>query len=268
MKERMGAPQGSGRRGRLIPLALLLTSTAALHFVTGSSATGPTIEAAEGGGGYLWRPSSATVGPGGTVTFKSASGVVPHGVTWTGGPERPSCSGVPIDQEKTAWSGECAFAQPGTYDFVCYVHPVEMKGTITVSSAESPSSPAPSPGGATESPLRGRASRALRLARSQRGTSVRGSVDLSPVSAGGRLEVLLLARRASLSAAGHSARKRVGRLVRSPLRAGRVSFSVSLRGPARRALRREGKLRLKVKVIVMPPGRAALTLTRGVSLHA
>jgi hypothetical protein len=92
-------------------------------------------------------------------------------------------------------------------------------------------------------------------------------VNLSQASAGGRLEVLLLARRASLSAAGSSAMSNVGRVVRTALKAGRVSFTVPLKSVARRALRSQEKLSLKVKVRVMPPGRAVLTLTRGVVLH-
>src|SRR6478735_3923108 len=106
-----------------LPLALLLGCALALPFAAGSSADVPAIEAAgPGGSGYFWKPSTATVGIGGTVSFKNGSGVVPHGVTWTGGPEKPSCSGVPVEQEKTSWNGTCTFAQAGTYAFVCTVH--------------------------------------------------------------------------------------------------------------------------------------------------
>src|SRR6476620_11283237 len=75
------------RRLRRLPLALLLGLMFALPFAAGSSADGPTIEAAgPGSNGYYWKPSSATVGPGGSVSFRNVSAVVPHGVTWTGGP--------------------------------------------------------------------------------------------------------------------------------------------------------------------------------------
>jgi plastocyanin len=247
-------------------LALLLAGAGAMQFVPGSAAEGPTIEAAGPGSyGYYWRPSIATVGAGGTVSFKSTSASVPHGVTWNGGPEKPSCDGVPIDQEGTSWSGFCTFAQAGAYTFICPVHPAEMKGTITVSSAQA--LPGPPPGGsASESPLKGPASRALRLAKNQRGSSVRGSVNLSQAGAGGRLEVLLLARAASLSVAS-SARRRVGRLVRASLKAGHLPFAVPVMPVARRALRSRGKLALTVKVKVTPPGRPVLMLTRGVVLH-
>jgi hypothetical protein len=142
-----------------------------------------------------------------------------------------------------------------------------MKGTVTVSTGETPPiTPPPPPGGPPESPLQGAASRALRLAKSQRGSSVSGSVNLSQASAGGKLEVILLAKPALL-AAGSSASSRVGRLVRSPIAAGRVSFAVRLERRARRALHSRGKLALMVQVIVRPPGQAALTLKRGVVVH-
>jgi plastocyanin len=253
-------------RKRRFLVALLLGSAAALQFVAESSAEGPTIESAgPGSNGYFWRPSTASVGAGGTVNFTSTSTTVPHGVRWTGGPEKPTCSGVPIEAEKTDWSGSCTFAQAGTYAFVCTVHPNEMKGTITVSSTESPPPPPP-PGGSPESPLQGGAS-ALKLAKSQKGSSVRGSVALSQASAGGRLEVVLLAKHSLLSAAGSPGMTRVGRLVRSPLSAGRVSFAVPLKRAARMTLRSNKKLSLRVQVKVVPPGQAALTLTRGVALH-
>lgn len=257
---------------RQVLVALVLGGAAALHFAAPSSAEGPTIEPAGGGsGGYFWSPSTATVGMGGTVNFRSTSTTVPHGVRWTGGPEKPTCgSGVPVEQEKTDWSGGCTFAQAGTYAFVCTVHPTEMKGTITVTTTETPPVTPPPPGGspesAPESPLQGAASRALKLAKGQRGSSVSGSLDLSQASAGGKLQVILLATRASMAAAS-SATTRVGRLVRSPIRAGRVSFTVGLERRARRALQARGRLPLTVQVIVKPPGRAALTLRRGVVVH-
>lgn len=192
--------------------------------------------------------------------------MVPHGVRWTGGPEKPSCSGVPIEQEEIGWSGDCTFAQAGSYTFVCTVHPTEMKGTISVSSAVPPPAPPETPAVSPESPLQGPASSALRLVRNQTGASVRGSIALSPASAGGKLEVLLLTKGA-LTMAAPPASTRVGRLLRSPLGAGRVAFAVPLDGRARRALSSREKLPLTVQVTVRAPGQAALTLKRGVVLR-
>jgi plastocyanin len=233
-----------------------------------SSAEGPTIEASGNETtGYSWRPSTASVGLAGTVAFRNPSASVYHGLTWTGGPTKPSCAGVPIDGEKVNWSGTCTFTQAGTYTFICPVHPTEMKGSISVSAAEAPPGTTPPPGGTTESPLQGTVSEALKLAKSQKGTSVRGSINLSQASAGGKFEALLFAKRSSLSTKGGRGMSQVGRFVSTSLYAGRLSFVVPLKGVARRALTRLEKLSLSVKLVVTPPGRAALTLKRGVVLH-
>lgn len=254
------------RRRRLL-VALLLALAAALQSVSASSAEGPTIESASDGPyGYAWKPSTAAIGAGGSVTFRSTSAVIPHGVTWKSVPETPSCNGVPIDEEKTSWSGSCTFAQPGSYAFVCSVHPTEMKGTVTVSSGEAPPTNPP-PGGSSESPLAGRASSALRVARSQRGGAVRGSIALSQAAAGGKLEIQLLARRAALLGAGRSGTMRVGKLIRSHLNAGRLSFRVSLKRVARIALRGSERLALTVRITVRAPSQEPLKLKRGVVLH-
>lgn len=278
MHERMGtlrrgeAPftAAGGPRRRALPFFVVLVSCGVvLLFAAASSASGPSIEAAGGGygyGGYYWNPSSAEVAPGGTVSFKNASGVVMHGVSWTSGPESPSCSGVP-KEGKTSWSGSCSFAQAGTYKFICPVHPTEMTGTITVSSGGT-TTPPPPPGESPPSLLNGPPRQAVRLARSQHGATVRGSVDLAQAGAGGRLEVDLLTGRASLRLSGPAGTVRVGRLLRSGLRAGLVPFAVSLKAPARRALRRHGRLALTVRLIITPAVGEALKLTRGLVLHA
>lgn len=248
-----------GRRARAFGLALSLSLGLALFFAAAGSGEGPLIQAAgPNSSGYYWLPSTATVGTGGSVEFKNPSAVVPHGVRWTGGPEKPSCTGVAVEAEKTSWGGSCSFAQAGTYSFVCTVHPTEMKGTITVTSGETP--PNPPPGGSTEPPLQGPASRALKISKRQRGSAVRGSIDLSPASVGGRLEITLLRRPGSLYG--------VGRLVKKPSHAGVLNFSVPLKRAGRRALQSAEKLPLTVRVYLAPVGGEPLTLKRGVVLHA
>jgi plastocyanin len=260
----------SGKRQSL--LAVALGSAALLLSTATTSAQGPTIEATgDGYGGFIWSPSTADVSAGGAVTFKSGSPTVPHGVTWTGGPESPSCSGVPIDEGKTSWSGSCAFAQAGTYAFVCTVHPSEMKGAITVrSGGAGTTNPAPPPAPPAQSSPSGAVARGLKLARAQRGRSVRGSIVVSRPGSSARLKIDLLARRARLFGAKRKGRVRVGRLVRSGLQAGRVSFTVHLKRFARRALRRHRRLQrlpLTVRVVVTSPQRDAVKLTRRVVLR-
>jgi plastocyanin len=106
------------------------------------------------------------------------------------------------------------------------------------------------------------------LRSTQRGTSVKGSLDVSQSGAGGRLEVNLLAKSASLAAAHRSGSVRVGRLVHTSVSAGKVSFSVALIARGRSALRRHHRLALTVKVTLTPPRGAAVTVTRSVVLRA
>jgi hypothetical protein len=60
---------------------------------------------------------------------------------------------------------------------------------------------------------------------------------------------------------------RVGRLVRSLLQAGRVSFTVPLSVKARRALERHRRLTLTVTTTLTPAHGSAVMVTRTVVLH-
>jgi plastocyanin len=259
--------RGSGRRrhGRWL-LLLALAGVGAFQLAAVSLANETIVEPFETTSGFTWRPAAVSAAPGGTVAFRNPGYIVPHGVHWTGGPEKPSCSGVPVDSSGTSWSGTCGFAQAGTYTFVCTVHPEEMKGTITVASGEAPpGSPVPVPVQPPDSP-QGPGLEGLRLARLQRGDAVRGSLIISAGAAGGRLTVELRARRASLGA-GSAGTVRVGHLRRSPLEAGRQSFQIPIQAPALRALRQRGRLAAAVKIIVTAPSGSTTTVTRGVVLH-
>jgi plastocyanin len=103
---------------------------------------------------------------------------------------------------------------------------------------------------------------------SQHGSSVRGSVQISKAGVGGRLEVDLLTNSASLAMAGHSAQTRIGRLLRSSLKAGSVSFTVPLTAKAKSALRRHHHLALTVRIVLTPVDGAAVTVTKSVVLRA
>jgi plastocyanin len=252
------------RHGRLLPL-LALVLLGALQLTAVSSADEAVIEPAETADWFAWKPSAATAAPGGTVAFRNPGNLVPHGVHWTGGPEKPSCSGVPVDSSGTAWSGACAFAQAGTYTFVCTVHPEEMKGTITVASGETPA-PAPAAPGQPPALSEGPLVEAVRLAKSQRGRTVHGSIAVSSAAIGGRLHVELRASRTALGGHGKGM-TRVGAISRSLAGAGRQAFAVHLRPPAHRALRRRGRLSLIVKAIVSPASGTAATVTRRVKLN-
>ena len=110
----------------------------------------------------------------------------------------------------------------------------------------------------------------LKLTGPRHGSSVRGSVEVSKSGAGGRLEIDLIANGASLAKARHkkSTSTVVGRLVRSSLYAGKVSFSISSNANAKSALRRHRKLALTVKLTLTPTHGTAVTITRSVVLHS
>jgi plastocyanin len=257
--------RGEGRRRlgrRLLLLALAALGTLQLTAVSAAEET--TVEPAETASGFGWSPSSVSSMPGGTVAFRNPGNVVPHGVHWTGGPEKPTCSGVPVDNFGTNWSGSCTFAQAGAYTFVCTVHPEEMRGTIAVSSGEAPTSPSPG-AGQPPAPSDGRVVEAVRLAKKQRGNAIRGSITVSANAVGGRLGIELRARRSSLGDQGKSL-VRIGKLTRSIAGAGRLPFVVRLEPLAQRALRRRGRLPVFVKTVVTPPAGPAATMTRRVKL--
>src|SRR5438128_1018850 len=266
-------------------LALALgAAVAALPAVAGSE-TAPTIEAANYSGGgiyketHAWSPPGATVGVSGVVTLVNNSSSVEHGVVWSSA-IRPACEGVPENRGATSWRGTCTFSQPGTYTFYCYVHPTEMKGSITVNANGTTTSTTSTgttttSGGTTTSqgtqpegaaPLARALNEALSLAHGQRGTRVRGSLNVPQAAVGGRLWVQLLARRAMLAVSHRLVD--VGHLSRVSLRAGRLSFQVSVNARARRALRAHRRLPLTVKIALTDWHGSVATRTRSVVLHA
>ncbi len=226
--------------------------------------------------------SKVTIAAGGEVKFVD-NATTAAAVVWSG--SAPVCSGVPVSA-MTKWEGACKFEQPGIYDFESstmfkepgidytkYEIVVEGASTgitpTTTSTAPTTTTTAPTTPGAPSSgsPLEG-GSRALKLADSQHGSMVHGSIKVSQAGSGGRLEVGLFAAGALLAKAGHSAPVRVGRLLRSSLKAGNVSFLVPLTAKGKAALRRHRRLVLTVKVTLTPLHGAAVRITRGVVMHA
>ena len=228
-----------------------------------------------------------TIAQGGTISFEDNDSKAPTDVLWKGA--APSCMPEVPSTPKTPWSSNCTFANAGEYEFESqelfndgtfnytkYKVIVETTGgtgtTPTTPTTTTPTTTTPTtpmmPGEPSEgSPLEG-GSKALKLAAVQHGSSVRGSVKISQAGAGGRLEVSLFAAGASLAKAGRSPQVRVGRLVRSSLKAGSVSFSVPLSVKGKAALRHRRRLALTVKIMLTPLHGAAVTLTRGVVVHA
>jgi plastocyanin len=272
----------SGRR-RVLVGVLVLAAAGVLPAMAVSETT-PTIEAFEGPGYYglphSWNPAAATVTAGGAVTFSNTTGNL-HGLRWTltSGQPTPTCSsGVPVDNWSQSWQGQCVFSQPGSYTFVCTVHP-EMTGTITVNpngtttttttttplpgGGSSPPPPTTNPASGSPSPA-GSPLTALSVPSRQRGKAVHGSLVVSQAGAGGRLEVALLARGASLAKVRRPPQVRVGRLVRASLSPGKVSFTVPLSAKAKHALKLRRRIALTVAIVLTPAQGSAVTVTRSV----
>jgi plastocyanin len=281
------------RRRSLFVLAALLGAAVAVMPAVAGSETGPSITAENPPPSYhAWNPTSVTVSPGGSVAIANPT-TVAHGVYWYSGPATPTCSpSVPVGTTAASsgieWSGSCTFPTAGTYTFYCTVHGPSMAatvhvetggGTTTTSTSTtppgttgttpgtgtggSPTTPGAAGGGGAGSPT-GAAS-GLKLSFARRSSAVSGSVQVAGSGAGGRLEVDLLARRASLARTG--APVSVGRLVRTSLPAGTVGFRVPLSARGRSALRRHHRLALTVKVTVTPVTGAATAIARALTLH-
>lgn len=224
-----------------------------------------------------------TIAAGGEVKFAD-NATTAASVSWAG--SAPVCSGVPASA-MTGWEGTCKFEQPGIYkfesptlfneggslDYTKYEVVVEGAATGTVPTTTTTTTPTTTtttpnePSHGSGSPLEG-GSKALKLAGSQHGSTVHGAIKVSQAGSGGRLEVGLFAANASLAKVGRHAQVRVGRLVRSSLKAGSVSFSVALTSKGKGALRRHRRLALTVKVTVTPVHGAAVTVIHGVVLRA
>ncbi len=229
-----------------------------------------------------------TIAAGGDLMFTDHDANTPAAVVWMG--SAPTCTGVPTSAT-TNWEGKCTFATPGIYNFessTLFEEPKSLYGpninyrkyevvvegsttttgtTGTTGTTTTPTTTTTTSPASLESPLASSESQAVKVAKSQRGRSVKGSLQISKAGAGDRLDVDLLATAASLAKAGHPTQI-VGRFVSASISAGQRSFSVKLNAKARRALKRNHRLALKVRIMLTPTGGETLTITRSVILHA
>jgi hypothetical protein len=129
--------------------------------------------------------------------------------------------------------------------------PTPASGNPTATTS---SSPPPSVQATTE-PASGPLFGSLKLASAQHGGVVHGSLVVSSAGSEGQLQIELLTKGAATLA---------GKLLRSSLHAGKLTFSLPLSAQAKRALHRHHKLALTVKIVLTPKHGAAMTLTRNV----
>ena len=272
---------------RLAAAAVLGAAVVVLPAAAASESV-PTIENEDPA--HHWKPPSATIEAGGSVTLENTSLSTSHGIEWISGPATPGCEpSVPVNASRTNWSGNCTFAAAGTYVFYCTVHGSSMKGTITVTSGagkEPPKEPTPTgtttvtaPGAPPPTAASGGAGgvqsggaqgatpvsasaalAALKLTVPRHGSTVRGSLTIPSADAGGRLEIDLLAT------LGHS-KLRVGQLVRRGLAVGPLRFSIAPSARGLRAFRRRGSLKVTMLVKLAPGAGTPSSVSRRLTLH-
>ncbi|HEX5223870.1 MAG TPA: plastocyanin/azurin family copper-binding protein [Solirubrobacteraceae bacterium] len=288
------------RKPLLVLVAVLLGGALGVMPALAGTESAPTVEAVNIGGGiygeeHRWSPSSASIAPGASITFANNT-TVAHGIEWIGGPGAPACEpSVPVGKgiaaSGTEWKGDCTFAAAGTYSFYCTVHGPAMRGTIvvggggTTTTVTSTGTSTPTGGGATSTgaatpPAAGAPSgassvpgaggtqalfSALHLGGSPHGPVVYGSLTVSPASAGGTLTVQVLAARAQLASA--HAPVVIARLVRRSLRPGPLSFSARVSARGRSALHRRGRLRVTVRIAIVPAQGTPAVTSRALTLR-
>ena len=258
------------------------------------------VDGAEGDYGDLpprWSgPSGATaisIAPGATVGFSYPAGASVHNATFEG--LQPVCtqtsptqsgpgSRLPSTASGPGWAGTCTFNASGVYQLACGLHS-EMRGTITVGRSPPPPPPPPPPGappppapppppGAAPPPAPGApppasalgaAASGLKVAATQTGTVVRGSVLVA--RPGSRLDVRLIARRKALGSTRQSGSVSVGSLRRTSVGGRRVEFAVKLSAAAKRVLRRDGRLAITLRLTVTPATGDAYSATRKLGMR-
>jgi plastocyanin len=130
------------RKRNLLVAATLAPAVVALPTIASSEPL-PVAAVDEGLYYHHWSNAQQTINVGEAVKFSNPYSATPyHGLKFTGGTAgtTPTCTGIPqAATEETGaphWEGKCTFTKPGTYTFICTVHPAEMKGTITVTNGE------------------------------------------------------------------------------------------------------------------------------------
>jgi hypothetical protein len=132
--------------------------------------------------------------------------------------------------------------------------PTSTSGNPTATTSSSPSAEQPKTEPASGPPLG-----SVKLASTQHGGVVHGSLVVSSAGSEGQLQIELLTKGAAAP---------VGKLMRSSLHPGKLTFALPLSAKGKAALHRHRRLTLTVKITLTPQHGAAVTVTRGVVLHA
>jgi plastocyanin len=257
---------------------------------------------AYGGATHTWQSntggSQATIAPGGTITFSYSTGAPPqgstmHNVDFSSGPATPACTQTqgpssgsvpPLPHNPTGpgWAGTCTFNTPGTYSFHCDLH-TSMTGTVVVQSggsgtttSTSTTSPGPTSTGTTSTPggspnpagPGGAPLRDLVVGSHQHG---RVSARVVVGQSGSQFEADLLKVQGTstvATTARGTAQKVLGKTVKSNVPAGTLQFQVALNRRGRKLLKRQGRLKVVLKVAVTPPGGTTKVASARVTMTA
>lgn len=217
------------------------------------------------------------IDPGGVVSFSYPTGFSTHNVDF-GTTAPTSCAQttpvvatgqpMPASPSGSGWAGSCTFNDTGTYTFFCDLH-TGMRGTVLVGNVPDPppstggggsnGGGSQTGGGSASDPLGG-----LKLAKSQRGTKVSGSI--ADVVRGSDVAIEITAKPSALKTSSTKP-VRVARLLKSDLAAGTYSFAIKLSSKAKKAIKQKGKLAVSVVVKLTPPGASAATATKTVTIR-
>jgi len=121
---------------RLRAAALLLGLVAAVSLTGGTAVAGkppkaPVVSVAD----FYFAPAAVTIQSGGTVKWVwSSANTEPHDVHLKQGPKGLQAKGS-YSTKTTAVTNarfQKTFTTPGTYKYICTIHPTQMKMTVTV----------------------------------------------------------------------------------------------------------------------------------------
>ena len=164
------------------------------------------------------------------------------------------------------WAGSCRFDTAGTYAFHCGAHGF-MTGTVVVGDGSPTTNTGTTNTGTTgtstdptgEPPKPPR----VKVSKRQRGAVVRGSVT----TPAGPSRISVKAFVASRALAQGAKLVRVGSKTKRSKGTGRTSFALRLNAAARRALKQRGRLAVKLRIVVTPPGGKPVAQRAAVSLR-
>jgi hypothetical protein len=195
----------------------------------------------------------------------------PASCTQTAGMSSGAVPPLPAFPAADGWAGNCTFNAAGTYTFVCGQH-ASMTGAVLVGEAPGTTNTdttgtgttGTTTGGPDGSPKPPR----VKVKRRQRGVVVRGSVT-TPAGPS-RIQVRAFVAKKALASPAASAKRlvRVGSFSKRSTGTGRTAFSIRLKRTARVALKRRGRLAVRLRIAVTPAGGRPTVTTAAVALRS